>query len=150
MKYLAVPLAIVGLAVLAFAFQWSAHITPSAGAPIYSTVSIGTTTISVEIADTQAKRTQGLSGRAGLAEGSGMLFVFDWDATWGFWMKEMRFPLDIIWAQSDGTIVTIAHQVAPETYPEIFKPAKPARYVLEVPSGFADLHHIVEGMKLVL
>ncbi len=115
------------------------------------TVLIGTTEIQVEVADTQSERVQGLSGHAPLKEGEGMLFVFEEEGNWGIWMKDMQFSLDIIWAASDGTIITIASNVSPDTYPQVFYPAEPrATYVLEVPAGFAGRRGIAEGAKLVV
>lgn len=119
-----------------------------------SQVVIGTTTIVVEIEDTPAAREQGLSGRVSLADGSGMLFVFEQPGTYGFWMKDMNFALDMIYADASGRIVTIVRDATPESYkqnpPQVFYPSSPALYVLEVPAGFADSHTIVEGMALQL
>ncbi len=60
--------------------------------------------IKIEIADTPAKRARGLSGRESLAEGAGMLFIFPKPARQNFWMKDMKFPIDIIWIRqtTDG------------------------------------------------
>lgn len=113
-----------------------------------STVTIGTTTVAVEMALDDTSRQRGLSGRASLAEGHGMLFVFEEEGDWGIWMKDMNFPIDIIWATKDGTIVTIEKNVEPNTYPKSFYPAQPALYVLEVPAGFADKYGIAEGQQI--
>ena len=113
-----------------------------------STVTIGSAIISAEVADTQVQRMRGLSGREGLAPDSGMLFIFETDGKWGIWMKDMRFSLDIIWADASGNIVTIERGAALESYPKAFEPSAPARYVLEVPAGFSERHGITEGMKL--
>jgi uncharacterized membrane protein (UPF0127 family) len=113
------------------------------------TVLVGSTTLAVDVAETPAARAQGLSGRAELKDGKGMLFIFEQEGNWGIWMKDMRFALDIIWAASDGTIITVARNVGPETYPQAFYPAEPrAKYVLEVPAGFAEREGIAEGAKL--
>ncbi|MBX4192147.1 DUF192 domain-containing protein [Candidatus Parcubacteria bacterium] len=114
------------------------------------TVTIGDTKIAVEVADTDAERTRGLGGRATLPENQGMLFKFDQEGTPAFWMKDTLIPLDMIWADSNGTIVTIAKNVRPESYPEVFKPTAKALYVLEVNGGFSDAHGIAEGAKLVV
>lgn len=116
-----------------------------------ATVRVGTTNIVADVADTGAARQRGLSGRESLPWGTGLLFVFETDGNWGIWMKEMHFPLDIIWAGSDGTIITIAQDVAPESYPKVFYPSAPtARYVLELPAGFTAEHAIAEGQKIVV
>jgi uncharacterized membrane protein (UPF0127 family) len=79
-----------------------------------------------------------------------MWFVFESAGGWAFWMKDTLIPLDIVWVASDGTIVTIAAGVAPESYPKAFGPEAPAQYVLEVPAGFAARHGIAEGDKVVV
>ncbi len=95
---------------------------------------VGDHPITVEIAGTTAERVRGLSGRRDLAPGRGLLFIFPASATYGFWMKEMNFPIDIVWISEDLRIVHIAADVSPDTYPKVFRPASPARYVLEMPA----------------
>ena len=101
--------------------------------------------VSVEIVDTSAERERGLSGREGLAPDSGMLFIFEEDGYPAFWMKDMRFAIDILWVASDGAIVHIEESVAPETYPTAFAPRRKARYVVELPDGYAKAHEIHIG-----
>lgn len=61
-------------------------------------VRIGTAaTFDVEVASTTVEKARGLSYRTGLAENAGMLFLFDAPAIQNFWMKDMNFPLDIVW-----------------------------------------------------
>ncbi len=109
---------------------------------------IGALTIAADLADSPELRTKGLSGRDTLEEGSGMWFVFPKDGYWQFWMKDTLIPLDILWVEEDGTIVTIAHNVLPETFPDTFTSTKPARYVLEVPGGYANKYQIREGSRI--
>lgn len=125
---------------------------PSMPASTYdhATVHIGDATVLVEVANTPALREKGLSGHAPLGAGEGMLFVFGQDVTDGFWMKDMLFPIDIIWIDAEGRVVTVVPDATPESYPEVFYPTKPARYVLEVPAGFAQMHGIAEGTKVVV
>ena len=79
-----------------------------------------------------------------------MWFVFDQEGIWAFWMKDTLIPLDMLWVAADGTIVTIAHDIKPESFPTTFGPSAPARYVLEVPGGFSRRHGIAEGQKIVV
>ena len=109
------------------------------------TLKIVDTEIKVEIADTDAERSLGLSGRDSLKTGYGMLFVFDTPGSYGFWMKDMKFSIDIIWIDADGRVIGVEKGVEPETYPKVFYPPTPAKYVLEVPAGFADLHQVTPG-----
>lgn len=106
--------------------------------------------VTVDIADTPETRQQGLSGRAGLAPDHGMLFVFPADGLHAFWMKDMRFSIDIVWLSVDGTIVTIAYHVSPSSYPHPFSPSTPARYVVELPAGFAHTNDLKIGDKVQL
>lgn len=109
------------------------------------TVTLAGQTISVSVADSEATRAQGLSGRSGLGENEGMLFIFPIDGTYGFWMKDMRFSIDIIWIAEDSRIVHIEPQVSPETYPNVFQPPVLARYVLELPAGWTSQYQVKRG-----
>ena len=79
-----------------------------------------------------------------------MLFSFPKDGRYGFWMKDTLVPLDIFWLDEQGRVVSIAEQVAPATYPDVFYPSAPARYVLETAAGFAQAHAIKTGTPLLL
>lgn len=141
-------LALVALT-LAAALQYER--TMPAEIPSQKSVLIGTTTVTVEVVDTLELQTRGLSGRTTLPEGEGMLFIFDELDAPGIWMKDMLISIDIIWAEDDGTIVTIKERVSPDTYPQSFHPdSSRVRYVLEVPAGFVGRHGIAEGMKIVV
>jgi uncharacterized membrane protein (UPF0127 family) len=110
-----------------------------------TTVVIGGRSVHVTVADTDRLREKGLSGHPGLAPDEGMLFVFDADGMPGFWMKGMRFSIDILWLDQDGKIVHIAREVAPRTYPKTYAPPVPSRYVLELPAGFVRTHNVRVG-----
>lgn len=110
----------------------------------------GTTTVTAELATTDTERAQGLSGRAGLAQGRGMLFVFQQNGDWGFWMKDMRFPIDIVFINELGIVMSADASVSPDSYPQVFYPPNPARFVLELPAGFAAAHGIGPGTRLTL
>ena len=101
------------------------------------TLSIGGEQIITEIARMPAERRCGLSGRKGLDSGEGMLFVFKEAKRHGIWMKGMRFPIDIIWLDADGRVADIARNVSADSYPRIFRPDRPAYFVLEVAAGAA-------------
>jgi uncharacterized membrane protein (UPF0127 family) len=106
-----------------------------------ATITVGTTPLQVELAITLAERERGLGYRAGLEPGTGMLFIDDAAKPQTFWMKGMRFCLDIVWI--DGTqIVGAAQSVCPAPYgtPDnqlpIYASPEPVKYVLEVPAGW--------------
>lgn len=111
---------------------------------------IGETALKIEIADSQTERTKGLSGRAYLEDGVGLLFIFDNSDFHGIWMKDMNFAIDIIWLDTSLEIVHIEQEVRPQTYPETFKPNKKALYVLEVPYGFVSDNHLKLGDQMTI
>ncbi len=108
-------------------------------------VKIGGVTVKVDLAETPSERAQGLSGRAGLSEEEGLLFVFEYVGKHAFWMKDMNFPIDIIWIGENGEIVYIKKDARPESYPQTFQPDENAKYVLEVVSGFSEKYNLKEG-----
>jgi len=103
---------------------------------------------SLEVASTEQSRELGLGNRASLPANHGMLFVFDHVAPECFWMKDMHFPLDMIWVSSDKKVVHIEQNVAPSTYPNSFCPATPVKYVIELNAGTAVSADIRNGEPL--
>lgn len=109
-----------------------------------ATIRIGNETIEAEVADTSQLRSRGLGYRDGLRDGTGMLFVYDNAAEHSFWMKGMRFCLDIIWIE-DAQIRGAAESVCPvEGVPDAdlprYRAPEPVRFVLEVPAGWMQVH----------
>jgi uncharacterized membrane protein (UPF0127 family) len=104
----------------------------------------------VEIADDDAERMLGLSFQPSMAAAEGKLFVFPGPALHSFWMKDMRFPLDILWIQ-DGVVVDLAEEVpAPGLgqFPATVVPQAPAHLVLELQAGEAKRQGITRGTTL--
>lgn len=121
----------------------------SYGQGIIQQVCVKDSCVQVEIADTDAKREAGLMYRESLPENKGMLFIFDYEAPHGFWMKNTYFPLDIIWIDKDKRIVDIkANASLCKEICENFFPRDKALYVLEVNAGFAERHKIKIGDKV--
>jgi uncharacterized membrane protein (UPF0127 family) len=119
--------------------------------PVYdATVSNGFTDIPVAVADTDEERELGLSGTAVLPQNAGKLFIFNAPGKYGFWMKDMRYAIDIIWIDESFRIVGIAEGILPGTYPEVFYPPSPVKYVLEVNAGFSTAHNLLENQLLTL
>lgn len=116
--------------------------------PPRTVLSVGDWTIQAEIADTAVKREQGLSGQAKLGDNEGMLFIFDQPGVYAFWMKEMRFPLDIIWFDAAGRVRGLAANLAPESFPKLFTPPGPIKYALEINAGAVAEHQIKMGDQL--
>ncbi len=112
-------------------------------------LSIGETSIQIEIADEPAELSRGLSGRESLGEDEGLLFIFDKPGIYPFWMKEMHFPIDIIWIGEDMRVVDITRSATPESYPKTFSPSTPVPYVLEVNANFSDRENIKPGDEVI-
>lgn len=91
-------------------------------------------TIDAEVVSTNLAREEGLSGRNSLSKNRGLLFVFPSPGTFSFWMKDMNFPIDIIWINEKGIVVDIMENAKPEDYPDSYANKAPALYVLEVPA----------------
>lgn len=113
------------------------------------TLFINEVSIPVDVANTDPERTQGLSGKSALDEKAGLLFVFEQPDTYGFWMKDMQFPIDIIWIDETWVVVDITENISPDTFPRVFKPQTPIKYVLEVNAGFATKNNISVGDVVV-
>ena len=109
----------------------------------FATISVNGHIIKVEIVSTSASQNLGLGDRNALPKGSGMLFLYKTAGEKIFWMKRMRFAIDIIWILQ-GSIVHIEKNVPPPSI--IHSPSRLPTYghgivadmVLEVSKGFAD------------
>jgi hypothetical protein len=97
---------------------------------------INGTEIEAEIADNFFLRMKGLSGRKSLEEGRGMLFIFNDSAVRSFWMKDMNFPIDIIWINGDKVVGFAENAPVPDKngIPS-FKSPEPVDKALELPAG---------------
>lgn len=155
---LIVPIILVAM-VAAAALLWFLLRKPNPPLP-RATVTIGEHSWRVEVADTVVSRMRGLSGRELLGKGGGtrdelaegMLFRFSTQAKHGFWMKGMRFPLDIVWIR-DGKIVGIAENVpAPKHVFDIetVYPPETIDTVLELNAGEAEKSRLVRGGAVVV
>lgn len=108
--------------------------------------------ISIEIASTMENIRLGLSYRESLCESCGLYFVFPDENIRTFWMRQMRFPIDIIWI-NHGKVIGVAADTQPEPgVPEsqlaTYHSPQPVRNVLEVPAGFAARHGIGAGTRV--
>jgi len=113
--------------------------------PLLYKIRIGTVDIPVEVAETQKEKEQGLSMRESLPQDQGLLFLFDVPARYQFWMKDMKFSIDIIWIDSGQKVVDITENADPASYPQTFSPQLPAQYILETNAFFAKTRSIHIG-----
>ena len=120
---------------------------------VYSHAIVTTSTgeeIPVEVADTLKKRSLGLGKRTSLKKGWGMLFVFEKRKPHRFWMKDMQFPLDIIWLDNHR-IVHIIHNAKPSNStdePEVMTSPVPVNFVLEIAAGRAAKLRLKTGQRM--
>jgi uncharacterized membrane protein (UPF0127 family) len=131
-----------------FLIHSSNHPTPSQGERSIQSVKIAGQNVKVDLALTDREQIQGLSGKIGLGENEGMLFIFNSPGKYPFWMKDMNFPIDIIWLSEGMKVVYIKKDARPELYPETYGPEPDdgnAKYVLEVVSGFSDKNNLKVG-----
>lgn len=108
----------------------------------------------VELAVNDDQRRKGLSGRQSLSRDAGMLFVFPTERTLSFWMKNVSFPLDIIFMDSERLITGI-QTMAPqygvgEDLLKIYKSDSPSMYALEINGGISAQLGIEVGMRVSL
>lgn len=118
-------------------------------------IQVDDVTLQVQIADTKPLQTRGLMFQEKLPYNEGMLFVFEDEGVRSMWMLNMQFALDVIWFDAEGNVVHIEKDTQPcksalETMACTFTngDGKPAKYVLEVTSGFVDQFGITEDSKL--
>lgn len=108
--------------------------------------------LKVDIAGTPQQQQTGLAIKSTLEEKEGMLFPFPSESYQGFWMKDMKFPIDIMWIDKNNTIVYIQPNLPPcanvKTCP-IYDPQVKVIYVLETVAGFAQKHHVIVGQTKI-
>jgi hypothetical protein len=115
----------------------------------YTNVKIEDTEIRAEIANTFVKRTKGLMFRKNLPEDEGMLFIFDEEGYYNFWMMNMSFPIDIIWINKEKEVVDIIKEARPCGLTcSGYKPKEKSMYVLEVNANFTEKHSVKVGSSL--
>ena len=116
-----------------------------------STVTIGTAVYTVKIADDNLTRSKGLSGQISLPDDHGMLFIFDNPAIQTFWMKDMLFPIDIVWISDTCLVAGVTPNIPiPLESTEInelpkYQSGSPVKYVLEIAQGQAKVWDIKIG-----
>lgn len=109
------------------------------------------TCIDVEIADSREERVRGLMFREKLEKDKGMLFIFEQEDVYSFWMENTKIPLDMMWINKNKDVVFISKNAHPcpddGTCPTI-NPEKSALYVLEINAGLADKIGIKVGDRV--
>ncbi len=112
-------------------------------------LAVGSQTFEVGIADNAVTRAKGLSGRPSLAEKEGLYFIFSSPGNNGFWMKDMNFPIDIVWI-SGGRVIGFSENLQPEPNKSIFSlpvyyPPGAVDRVLEINAGAVAKYGLQAG-----
>jgi len=109
------------------------------------------TKIKMEVAETPQARQMGLMFREKLSHGTGMLFIFPSEAPHRFWMKNCKFPIDIIWMNHKKQIVYIEQSVPPcknDPCPDYGPKDQLALYVIETSAGTIKKEKLRIGMTV--
>lgn len=118
-------------------------------AKIYIESQTGVRIFNAKIAETDEERAQGLSGTKFLAPDSALLMIFPYDSSWGIWMKDMNYPIDIVWLDASFEVVHIERSLQPSSYPDnTYKPKKAARYVIELPASTVSRTYLKVGDRV--
>jgi len=134
-KIVSFVIAFIAIFVLIFACY---HFWTAVNVDNIKSVQIREQTIKVELALNEEAQERGLSDRKELKENEGMLFVFSEEGKHDFWMKDMNFPIDMVWMDESKIIIYIEDNTKPESYPDSYGPAALSRYVLEVNAGVSE------------
>lgn len=111
-------------------------------------VIIGTHTFNVEVAKTSKDQQIGLTKYNNLKDDQGMLFIFEQPDMYTFWMKNMKFSIDIIYIKNDTVVSTIQKAAPAATEPTIYRPEAPSDKVLEINAGLVKKYNIKTGDKV--
>jgi uncharacterized protein len=115
------------------------------------TITVGTKTVTVEIADNDEKRAYGLMFVKKMAKDTGMLFVFDQPEMQSFWMKNTLIPLAIGYFDQDKKLVDVLEMEPAsmlEKHLKTYPSTAPAKYALEMNKGWYKENKIKEGAVL--
>ncbi len=118
-----------------------------------SQITIAKQAFSLEVATTSAEQQKGLSGREKLPQDQGILFIFAKADHYPFWMKEMKFPIDIIFIKNNK-IVSITHNAQPikkdDNNPPIYQSEEPFTHALEINGGLAKKYAFKKNDTVII
>lgn len=118
-----------------------------------TTVTVNNQKFNVSVARTDKEKQIGLSEKKSLGQSEGMLFIFDKPDFYSFWMKNMQFPIDIIYINGSKVVTVLPNQQKPVSEndtPPILKPDQPADKVLEINAGLSDKYNIKPGDNVTI
>jgi uncharacterized membrane protein (UPF0127 family) len=109
-------------------------------------VSINNYTLLTDLSITYEHIIRGLSSKISLKENEGMLFVLNPSSRRGFWMKDMKFSIDVIWLNENKEVIHIKKRLEPcVSNCPVYYPDRESKYVLETVAGFADKQNLKVG-----
>lgn len=113
------------------------------------------TVVHAYVADQSAEHQLGLGNVESLSDGYGMVFVFSTMAERSFWMKNVPYPIDIIWLQDSEIVAITAHVPdadpdAPDATLPTYSANMPINGAIELPAGFSEEHGITVGQTVLL
>lgn len=109
---------------------------------------LGEAVLNLAIIEKNDDLVRGLSRHPIIGREEGLLFIFPANSRAGIWMKDMNFPIDVLWLDENMKVVSIKENFTPDSYPEVAYPSADSRYVLEVISGFVKTNKILLGDEL--
>jgi uncharacterized membrane protein (UPF0127 family) len=101
-----------------------------------------------DIAATSDQKSKGLGVKDSLKDNEAMLFPFSEVGEHTFWMKGMKFPIDIIWLDDDKQVVHVEHSLepcVPNSFCQTYTPREDSLYVLETVAGFAQKYNVTQS-----
>lgn len=109
-------------------------------------VSMESQRLNGQVLDNEQDRVKGLSGRECLHDDDSMIFVFEDESNDGrcFWMKDMNFPIDIIWLDENRRVVDSVLNASPDDYPKVYCPKSASKYVVETAVG-----RLTKGINII-
>lgn len=104
--------------------------------------------VTMDIADSAPKMSLGLGGRRSLSADKGMVFAYVGTGQRCFWMKDMKFSIDILWLDAQKKVGHIEKSLSPDTYPQSYCPDVAAQYVVELQAGTSEVAGVKVGDSL--
>lgn len=113
-------------------------------------VTINNKSFNVFVAKTETEKQIGLSSKNKIDDDQGMLFLFDKPDFYSFWMKEMKFPIDIIYIENNKitTIIKNAQVLSETGNLPTYQPKEKSEMVVEIKAGLAEKYKINEGSSV--
>jgi len=118
---------------------------------LQSNISIDGFSLAADLALTSEQKEKCISVKDKLRENEAMLFVFEESAKHSFWMKDMKFPIDIMWLDSDGKVVHVEKRLEPciSVFTcTSYSPSRDSQFVLETVAGFTQRHNVSVGTDI--